>query len=97
LLSDLGGTDFACSQTVDVMRQCTSFAYFCLQNAGQIEPSTFGQATDPVPGKCRVLQFFLLANCSAGEIWACPKVFIAVEKAIMSYYDLSYRYKYEVL
>ena len=27
-----------------------------------------------------------------------PKqVFIAVEKAIMSYYDLSYRYKYEAL
>ena len=24
------------------------------------------------------------------------EVFIAVEKAIMSYYDLSYRYKYEV-
>ena len=79
------------------MRQCPSFAYFRLRNAGQVEPSTFGQATDPVPGKCRVLQFFLLAYCLAGEMWAlCPKVFIAVEKAIMSYYDLSYRYKYEV-
>ena len=97
LLSDLGGTDFVCSWTVDVMRQCPSFAYFRLRNAGQVEPSTFGQATDPVPGKCRVLQFFLLAYCLAGEMWAlCPKVFIAVEKAIMSYYDLSYRYKYEV-
>lgn len=70
------------------------FAFFCV---GQVESSASWQAADPLLGQCLELIVTVRhRSIPFQDLFCRSEVFIAVEKAIMSYYDLSYRYKYEV-
>ena len=72
------------------------FDVFCV---GQVESSASWQAADPLLGQCLELIVTVRMTPIYTFFKTCfvdSEVFIAVEKAIMSYYDLSYRYKYEV-